>query len=540
MKIPLKYGVLTVLLLFCLCLVYGTHAYFFFAQELRNQHITATVRIGIHSYSVDKGVVLSEDGRTTGITALRALRIAYGKALAERSPLMGLEGTDPEALRTQTALLKETMDKISLLQDTSEDAELVKNALYPIDFLYALASLESARKQFIASGSETDFNSYERLFNPVFKSGISASERLLDGFIYETRSGYLPRIVGFSGTITATSSRRSLESIPDSLSRIQGQATRRFLCLSGVTWMCPTLSPPTIPESQTLQPSQTDADTRVTFEKNIASILRSVVATTRYDKLYAPVRLRRSACLAAFPSPHNLETSILLRTNFDLFHYLDDIYFIPTAGESGPVPEFLRDRYGLKYLKINPMTFYLCPHLVEDVAVAQAILQTAAIARKYDDIPNSHRTTLIAGVPAAEDAIAYIREATTMIEREPLPAAYIEEVLSTSLTFVQKSAGLDAVVAHIAYVNEHDLALKEGGAPFDLTAKTLFQTHAAAPSLFLFRQIGALSPLAASTADDWRNLNNKFESYSNLRQNITDDVIIHQIRIMDNIEKRGL
>lgn len=538
MRTTLKYVLLTTLTLCCLSIVYGVHAYFFFSKELREQGITESVRIGVHTYSVDKGLVLSENLPVTGIMALKALRVAYGKVLAERSPLMGLEGTNTDALRKHTLLLKNTMEDISLLQDTPEDAELVKNSLYPIDFLYALSSLESARKQFIASGSEFDLDTYNGAFDSVFETGIKDSKRLLDAFTYETRANDFPRIVGFSGTITATSSRRSLESIPDSLARVRTQATKRSLCLSGVTLFCPTLSTPAIPKSQTLQPFQ--PDTQTTFEARLGSILRSVSATTTYDKLYAPVRLRRSTCLASLPPPHNLQASILLQTNFNLFRYLNDMYFIPTAGNSGPVPEFLRDRYGLTYLAINPMTFYLCPHLVEDVSVAQAILQTAAIARKYEDIPNSHRSTLIVGVPTAVDAIAYIREAADMIKHEALPPAYAQEIISASLIFVQQSAGLDAVVAHIAYVNAHDLTLKKEGAPFDLSAKTLFQTHTAAPSLFLFRQIGAVSPLATTTTEDWRTLNKKFESYSNLQQNVTDDVIIRQIRIMDNIEKKGL
>ena len=535
-----KYAALAVLLLIFLCVAYGAHAYLFFAKELRNENVSESVRIGNRTYTVDKGVVFSGDARIGGLTALRALRVAYAKTFAGRSPLLGLEGTDPDALRANTTLLKKTTDEIALLQKTNEDAGFIRNALYPFDFLYALSSLESARKHFIASGSESDLRMYMRSFNAVFTSGTQDSKKLLDAFVYETRSNDSPKIVGFSGTITATSSNISLASVPDALTRVKEQATRRSRCLSGITWMCPALSPLAIPESKTPQLSGTNGGSRNTFEKQIGSILRSVAATTTYDMLFAPVRLERSACLTSLPSPYHVETSIILQKNFNLLRYVDDMYFIPTAGESGPVPRFLRDEYGLRYLKINPMTFYLCPYLIEDISVAHATLQAAALAKNYSDIPNSHRTPLLSGVPDSKDAVAYIREAIGLTKRESVPADYRREVLSVSLIFTQQSAGLDAVVAQIAYINAHDLTLAKEGLPFDLSAKTLFHTHTAAPSLFLFNQIGALSPLTPNTTNDWENLNRRFKSYSNLRKSVTDDALIKEILNMEQVEKNGL
>lgn len=541
MNTMLKYCALATLTLFCLCIAYGTHAYFFFSRELQHQGITESVRVGTRMYSVDKGMVFSGDARITGVPALRALRIAYGKALAERLPLMGLEGTNPDALRKNTTLLKKTMDEISLLQKTSEDASLVRNALYPIDFLYALSSLESKRMQFIASGSELDLHSYQQSFDPVFRYGMQDSKRLIDAFAYETLSAKPPKTVGFAGTMTATSTTLSFASIPNSLVDMRKQVNKRSLCLYGVTWLCPTLSLPAIALQDT-EPLQTDVvRTLHTFNKTrIASLFRLVTKTSVYDKLYTPVDLERSTCLASLPAPYNMETSILLQINFDLFHYLNNMYFIPTAGESGPVPEFLRDTYGLTYLKINPMAFYLCPHLVEDVSVAQATLRTAALARNYPDIPNPHRAALLSGVPDSKDAIGYMRDATSRMERETLPTAYTQELISLSLMFTQKGAGLDAVVAHIVDISAHDLRLVQEGAPFDLSAKNLFYTHTAAPSLFLFHQTGALSPLTPNTPDDWDTMNKRITSYSDLRTRMADAMIIHQIRSMKQIEEEGL
>ena len=539
-NIPLKYAVVTVSVFISLFLAYGAHTYRFFSNELRHQGISESVRVGNRTYAVSNGAVFSEDVRVRGLTALRALRVAYGKALAGRSPLLGLEGTDPEALRANTTLLKKTMDEFSLLQETDEDAALVKNALYPVDFLYALSSLESARKQFIASGSEPDLRLYMDSFDPVFTSGIQDAKKLLDAFVYETSSGTLPQTVNFAGTLSATSTIASLASIPDALARIKKQTEKRSLCLSGITLLCPQLSLSAIEVESTQSLEESAPNIRHTVETQIASIFRSVTRMSVYDASYAPVRLERSVCLASFPPPYNFETSIRLHINFDLLHYLDDMYFIPTAGDSGPVPEFLRDGYGLDYLKMNPMAFYLCPHLIEDVSIAQATLQTVALANNYSDIPNAYRDVLLSGVPDSKNASAYIREAADRIQRESLPAGYVREVLSVSLMFTQKSAALDAVVAHIVDISTHDLTMVQKGIPLDLSAKNLFYTHTAAPSLFLFHQIGALSPLTSNATNGSRNLNKKIESYSNLREDISHNELVRQIRIMKHIEQGDL
>lgn len=524
-----------------LCVAYGAHAYYFFTNELRRQGISESVRIGNRTYAVDKGVVSSDEGvRMRGMTALRALRVSYGKALAERSPLMGLEGTDPDALRANTELLKKTMEELSLFQKTHEDAALVRDALYPIDFLYALSTLESARKQFIASGSELDLHAYQQSFDPVFRYGIQNSKRLIDAFAYETRSTIPPKAVNFAGAMTATSAARSLASVPHALARIQKQAAKRSLCLFGVTQVCPTLSLSTIEVPRT-EPLQVNAiGTQPTFEREIASIFRRATTTNIYDKLYASVNLEKSTCLASLPPPYHMEAGIRVQTNFDLLHYLDDMYFIPTAGESGPVPKFLRNEYGLSYLRMNPMAFYLCPHLIEDVSIAQATLQTVALATHYSEVPNSYRAALLSGVPNSKNAAAYMQEATNGIQRESLPAGYVQEILSVGLMFRQQSAALDAVVGHIADINAHTLRLVREGAPFDVRAKTLFYTHTASASLFLFHQIGASSPLTSNTPDDWANVNKKIKSYSNLHTRMSDDELIHQIRTMKKIEQYGL
>ncbi|MSU74068.1 hypothetical protein EXS56_02930 [Candidatus Kaiserbacteria bacterium] len=330
-----------------------------------------------------------------------------------------------------------------------------------------------------------------------------------------------------------------MKSIPESFAALKQRAAERTWCMAGITWFCPPLSSPALPAVLAGQ-EEASPGSRRTMQTEIASILRSVAATSTYDRLFAPVRLNTSACLASLPSPYDLEAAVSWRVNFDLLHYINDMYFIPTAGSSGPVPQFLRDTYGLRYLKINPLVFYLCPYLLEDLSAAQATLKTAELAQKYPGVVNSYRDILISGIPTEADAIGYIREAGTMLTSGSFPAPYAEEILSLSLIFNQKSAGLDAVVGQIVYINEHDLVLAQEGTPFDVSAQSLLLTHTAAPSLFLFHQIGAVSPIVPSTPADKKDFYKHFRPLSDLLLSIPRTVIINEIRTLNRIEKKEL
>ncbi len=560
MKHPLKYSILTALILICVYIAFLLHAYLFFTGELRKQGITESVRVGTQTYSVDKGVVHLGDKRIIGITALRALRIAYAKSLAERSPLLGLEGTDPKFLRANTTLLAKTMDRISQRQKESldsklmdtvlypagssqqqietGDSQLVRTSLYPIDFLYALANLETARKQFIASGSENDLHSYRGLFDVVIESGMHDSKKLLDAFMYKTFSKKTLRIPSFAGTATVPSTIESLQSISSALTTQKQRAIERDWCLSGMTWFCPFLSFPLLLATQFDDDTKRESLSQKVTRADIDSILRAVAATSTYDKIFAPVRLNKSSCLSSLPPPYSLVAARNVKVNFQLLTNLDNMYFIPTAGSSGPVPQFLRDTYGLSYIKVNPFTFYVCPHLLEDVSDAQATLRVASIARKYPEIDNSNNHVLLTGTPDDVSAKAYLTEAIHAARSEHLPEPYVQEILETALIFNQRSAGLEGIVGQIAYINAHDLETAISGAPFDVTADALFLTHMAIPSLFLFHQLGAVSLLATSTDTDMREFHNHFKPLSSVLNNITQDALISEMRRLNYIENK--
>lgn len=517
------------ILIACVLIACTAHAYLFFSSQLKQNGVTESVGIGARTYTVRNGQ------SDAGIWAFQAVRLAYAKALAERDPILGLEGTDVDALRSNTDELQRTMEDIALLQDTTDSAESVRTSLYPFEFLHAAADLETRRLHFISSGSQGDLATYMNAYSAVITSGISDSAKLLGAFKNETRESNSIRLPGFSGTITTSSSIASLESMPAALRHIRRLVIGRTWCLRGITWICPPLATASGIESTQIFQQETEFAPR-SMQPQVRSILRAVAATTTYDLLYAPVRLEHSACLASLPSPYAMEAAVSIRKNFDLLHYIDNLFFIPVAGTNGPMPQYLHTAFGLTYLKVNPLTFYFCPYLLSDISTTQAILKTTAIARTYTDVPNSFRTNLMQGTPSEQDATAYVQEALIRMRDGTLPEPYIRAIISASIMFSQKSAGLDAVVGQIVYINKHDLQLAKNGAPFDLSARTLFLTHAATASLYLFPQIGALSPLTPSTSSDTESLFKQYLPLSTILTLDTEETIVSDMRRMNQAE----
>ena len=126
----------------------------FFSKALNDANVTETVSIGGTSYEVNRGVVTQGGSSASGGKALQAMRLAYQLASARRLPLLGLEGTDHEALARGTEALAQIAEELAtvLPEKTKPYEAAVRGSLYPIQFLRALSAVESARQEFLADG----------------------------------------------------------------------------------------------------------------------------------------------------------------------------------------------------------------------------------------------------------------------------------------------------------------------------------------------------------------------------------------------------
>jgi hypothetical protein len=518
---------IAILLLCAACTaLYGrsvSGAYAFFSDALRNEGVVADVMLGDITYHVADGAVARDGSAVRGYTALRALELAYVHTLSERQPVLGLAGSDPTGIERQLAYLRAHVAQLAQLQASPIEAARVSEDLYPFDFLESLASLERARQAFIADGSDRTLLAYEQKLAQALDAGERGAAAFARGYRSEIEEETF-RIPGIAGTITASSTNAFLASIPYMLGGARAEARARYQCARGAVSACPPLSRLALPAPERLAPADT------AMQERVSRILRTAAATTtrNYEYLYAPVQLSDSTCLATLPAPYALETSTDTSVNFDLVHYLGDLFFIPVGSVNGTVPEYLSAHAGFDYFQINPFSFYLCPGVLEDLSAIRGTLETASIARAYPDVPNAHRAALLDGEPSEADAVAYLVEARAA---DAANSAYALRVEDAALMFAQKGGGLDALLGQMNYIYQHDIAIAKSGAPFDFSAHELFLTHGAAQSLFLMYQLGGGSIAVEPTQDDIAALHANYPALSQLPDS-DDDIVAQLQRLM--------
>ena len=104
----------------------------------------------------------------------------------------------------------------------------------------------------------------------------------------------------------------------------------------------------------------------------------------------------------------------------------------------------------------------------------------------------------------------------------------------------ERNGGLDVLVSLIVSVNNQDMKLSARGVPFDLSARTLFLTHSAFPSLFL-----ALSPrtgvspitLRETTSTDASSIRADVIPYTELVRTVPREKIVHDFEAFLSFEE---
>ncbi|OGG56908.1 hypothetical protein A3D71_00275 [Candidatus Kaiserbacteria bacterium RIFCSPHIGHO2_02_FULL_55_20] len=516
-------------LLFACILVYASIEYtaiaqeraaLFFSSTLRENNIVETVFVEGVRYEVVDGTIVSEHWRPSSFDRYRALRVAYALALAKRSPLLGISGVDPDSLEKSVSELASSTRALADVQKDPRDVALVRDSLYPLDFLNKLASQERVRQRFISSGSNADERGYELSIKKTIDAGQADAERFARSLKEEAGDASF-RFATLGGMITRDTLLSSARTVVLRFKELNGLAHTRERCLDGIISLCDIRDViRTVPE-----PVEPIGDAPFVT-------LRTGADLDLAKNNVRPV-LSKSVCLAEEPGPYVFAYGNPRGVSLMPLRYIRELYFRPTE-HFGSAMQYMRNELRIDYAPVNPIEFYQCPDVLSDIGGVYAILGTVRFAQSHPYAPEERTRLLSSTTYRDSDAIAYLRAAATEVNSDGFAGsdATLKDLETVLNMWRERNGGLDALVSLIVSVNNQDMKLSARGVPFDLRAHTLILTHSAFPSLFL-----ALSPrtgvspitLRETTATDATAIHADVIPYTELARTVPREKIVHDL-----------
>jgi hypothetical protein len=499
----------------------------YFAYALAQGRTQETVEVNGVRYDVENGVVMKAGESVRGLASWRALKLAYEVSLARRDPFFNIAGTDPEELKAQTALLAQAEQKYASLQKTSASSTMMLS-LYPISFLDALSGLEENREALLAHPSEENAQIYEAALSPTANAKAHDLEEFQKAFSQAVPDPKFT-IDTYSGLLTGQNQLATISMLEADAAKTAEQITIRNDCLDGLYFECSdTLKLPAL----TLPP-QTPTSTPLALQEEVIGIWKDAERMSGI-RTRETVQLAQSACLSALQAPYDVrvidqdtDTGTILELT-----YADNIYFTPTNIPNAPFLAYLRTQLGMDYTPDNTFKYYTCPQIGIDVGSVVALEAIAAFAQAHPDIAPAERTRLLNGSGSVSEyaALSYLNDALEQMENETdqKDLHALEEV---ALMEKGRSGGLDELLKDIVQVAAQDTDPKLQ-ADMDTSARTIFATHSAFPSLY---RIGAsdpdvLSSLYIQTPAAKEALLAQLVPYSTLRFQVPRSDILDDLR----------
>lgn len=506
----------------------------YFAAELEARSVAADVIVGHMTYHVERGVAVARGSRGNIRDTSVALRIAYAREIAIRSPILDMEGTDPSRLSEAADELAKVSEGLAKLQKSPRDKALVKRALYPTAFLHALAELERARKKFIASGRDVDEAAYAAQLKKTIRVGqenLGAFERAYTLAVDSESTRYAT----LGGIVTKESSLAALREIGLGFDRVSKRAYAREQCMQGELSKC---------NAQDLAIQQPRAITmRVPTE--VPALVRQVLALhvdagLSHYKDVPIVALSRSACINSFTPPYYFGVQTYPQsTDYPRVRFVGDFMFYPiTRSDAAPLDPF--STRGASYLPYMATAYYSCPEGARDTARVRVVIFLSKLAFAETRSILRANTPENAYIASEADASRYLIEM--------LPSAFDpvhgddrwtqNVVRNVYLMWKDNSAWFDAIVEEIAVFGKTELRMKEAGIPIDTSMSFLFSSRSGFYDLFLAHNPSAGSGESSPYASGERNpFLEQFLKWSDTRSTIPRADILNGLRVYMSVHK---
>ncbi len=500
MRLTRRILIVGVLVVAAIVGMYSGYAYAvsFYASALADTHMYEVVNINNSSYTVDRGAVTQNGKSISGWSAFRALRLAYEKALAERSPVLALPGVNPDKLLSALVLLKDQQENLALSQKDADEASLVRTSLYPIQFLESAAVLEQARQKFIATGDVTDVVRYRRLLKSTLRTYKDDLEQFRSAF-QTVVSSTTPAYGTDTYIIDYPGMARAFAMLEDGIGKMKSVLRMRTLCMRGITFAC---NPDDISLPDTQDRSQ-EARPDLSMTHDVTALYKAAGFLISDEPA---ITLTTSSCI---PSNTPATFSFIRYANTASDHYFaplftGDILFIQSAlYRPEPFYRYFYDR-GINYVPVDPLTYYECPESARDFASALSILEIIRFAKEHDvsrylaDSDASHirslRNRLLGTMVHEHDATEYIATLRVTLPSTGATESLHQTLDALSLSLSYKTAGLTELISTIVQFESGNRVIAERGVAFDVSARNLFYIRSGFGSLFLITTPAVLNP----------------------------------------------
>lgn len=433
----------------------------FFFEALRAHTIITDVLVDGRTVSVRSGEVTYQGETVTGATRFAAMRLAYARTLAERSPLFALPGTSPSALTYAVHELQQTANQLANIKNDAASADLIRGSLYPLDFLGKASDAEAARIAFIHTSDTVHEEAYYEAVRKEFTSYILG--------IHNFRTSVAQVVPDTTPPYMAAGKLVSKEAILSGLQNMEMRAKKtkevfdtRITCLRGHTSRC-NQQDLSLPSLSVSEPGHIDAES-LKRARAIQSFFASIAGNIQLRD--APlIVLSKSVCTAATPSPpifvvidSKVSPGVPMRVRP---MFVGDIRFIK-IGEYGNLPFYqdLRSQ-GIEFVLSPPLLHYECMDEGRDFA---AILSTQTI------LQSSSSTVLY--------------EADAIRAANARSASGDPDGIAQSLAIKYNSTQFDQSLRDITWAEQENLNLTKDGLRPDLDITNLFFSRSGFASLF--------------------------------------------------------
>lgn len=495
---------LVVVLAVCVSALYAldlrnTEIVRFYSDRLKQAHIREDVLVGGVAYTVQDGAVFAGNTTVHGAQEQRALRLAYAVTVARRSPIMSLEGSDPDEIFRALNRLQEIESSLADIQQTTLQKRAVQEALYPIAFLRAAAQLEKERQVFLKSRSDSDEALYRLAGEATVAAYLSDLNRFQEAF--EATVPLSAGKLGIAGgrVLSRESELRALDLLRQEIGATRERLRLRDACIHGYTGAC---SPSDLALPGPFLETQPPVTIHPSYERAraISSLINAALGASDPPTFVAkPLNFSSNACVDS--SSDNLFFEIDTRKGYGSVPYLaldfvGDILLMKTQ-DFAHMPYF---KYFLSnditYVPYWPTSSYTCPEFGPETGKAFMLYTIEKVARnKLFSANLKESAPRLARLEQALTERPYIREAdavaylngvrTSLIEDGSPDEGTVNSYISLALGLQDHSIKFADLLRRLITENATNLRHVGTDVPTELGAPYLFFVRSAFLALFM-------------------------------------------------------